>query len=148
MIRDAQIQDIPEIIQVIHNSIRSCIQDHQRNESVIQTWLEEANHSNIMMWMLYNDSWVYVYDHRVVGFLLVSDEGKILLNYICPERQYEGIGKALLMYMLESVREKNITEISLESTHTALPFYQKHGFVAQGEFGLENDQLKLIKPLN
>lgn len=148
MIREAQIQDIPEIIHVIHNSIRSCIQDHQRNESVIQTWLEEANHANIMMWMLYNESWVYLSDNRVVGFLLVTDGGKILLNYICPERQFEGIGKALLMHMLHYFREKNIAEIHLESTYTALPFYQKYGFVAHTEFEHEPTKLKLVKPLS
>ncbi len=41
----------------------------QRNESVIQTWLEEANQSNILMWMLYNDSQMNVSDNRVVGFI-------------------------------------------------------------------------------
>ncbi|WP_180007547.1 MULTISPECIES: GNAT family N-acetyltransferase [unclassified Acinetobacter] len=147
MIREAQIQDIPEIIHVIHNSIRSCIQDHQRNESVIQTWLEEANQSNILMWMLYNDSWVYVSDNRVVGFILVSDQGQILLNYICPERQYQGIGKALLLNMIHCVRKKNITEISLESTHTALAFYQKYGFVAHQDFEPADVPLKLVKQL-
>ena len=35
MIRTAQIQDIPTVVQLIHASIRSCILDHQRRESEI-----------------------------------------------------------------------------------------------------------------
>ena len=147
MIREAQIQDIPEIIQVIHNSIRSCIQDHQRNESVIQTWLEQANHANIMLWMLYNDSWVYISQERVVGFILVSDKGEILLNYICPECQNRGIGTALLMNMMKCFRQKNINEIHLQSTHTALPFYQKYGFEPTLGVLQEPTPLKLSKQL-
>ena len=40
MIRTAQIQDIPTVVQLIHASIRSCILDHQRRESDIQICLE------------------------------------------------------------------------------------------------------------
>lgn len=42
MIRTAQIQDIPTVVQLIHASIRSCILDHQRRESDIQKrWIRK-----------------------------------------------------------------------------------------------------------
>lgn len=128
MIRESRIEDIPEIIRVIHDSVRSCIQDHQRNESEIQIWLEKTNQSNLLLWLLYNDSWVYIENHQVVGFILVNDQGEILLNYICPHMQQQGIGKALLMNMIERMRAKKVTQITLDSTYTALPFYKKYGF--------------------
>ena len=128
MIRESRIEDIPEIIRVIHESVRSCIQDHQRNESAIQVWLEKTNQANMMLWMLYNDSWVYIDQDQIVGFILVNDQGKILLNYIHPAMQQQGIGTALLMNMIDSLREKKIPQVSLKSTYTALPFYKKCGF--------------------
>lgn len=128
MIRESRIDDISEIIQVIHESVRSCILDHQRNESNIQVWLGQTHQSNLLLLLLYNDSWVYLEDNRVVGFILINDQGVILLNYICPEKQQQGIGKALLMNVIERMRMKKVKKITLDSTQTALRFYQKHGF--------------------
>ena len=48
MIRTAQIQDIPTVVQLIHASIRSCILDHQRRESDIQICLENITQTNIL----------------------------------------------------------------------------------------------------
>lgn len=128
MIREARIEDIPHILRIIHESIRSCVQDHQRDESSIQILLEEMNQANLTLWMLYNDSWVYINEYRIAGFILVDDHGKILLNYIAPEMQLQGFGKALLLKLIEACRAKKIAQLTLESTQTALPFYQKYGF--------------------
>ena len=119
MIRAAQLQDIPEILNVVHDSIRSCIKDHHRHESTIQIWLENKTQSNLIMWMHYNDSWVYILNQHVVGFIMVSDQGRILLNYISSAEQKRGI---------EHLKRKKIRQMSLESTQTACSFYQKHGF--------------------
>ena len=96
MIRAAQLQDISEILDVVHDSIRSCIKDHHRHESTIQIWLENKTQSNLIMWMHYNDSWVYVLNQHVVGFIMVSDQGRILLNYISSAEQQRGIGKSFI----------------------------------------------------
>ena len=80
MLRPAHLHDIPKILYVIHESIRSCIADHQRNESQIQTWLEYKTQSQLTMWMLENDSWVYTIQEEIVGFMMCSDEGTINLR--------------------------------------------------------------------
>lgn len=147
MIRAAQIQDISEILNVVHDSIRSCIKDHHRHESTIQIWLENKTQSNLIMWMHYNDSWVYVLNHHVVGFIMVSDQGRILLNYISSAEQHRGIGKALLATVVEHLKRKNIRQISLESTHTALTFYQKYGFQTHSQHLPDAKVIPMIKLL-
>ena len=82
MIREGRVEDIPQIIQVIHDSIQSCVLDHQREESKIQTWLEKFDHASLIVDMLYNDCWVYLIYDKVVGFLLVSDAGEIRMHYV------------------------------------------------------------------
>ncbi len=129
MIRESRIEDLPEIIRVIHESFRSCVQDHQRNESEIQIWLEKNRQSDLLLMLLYNDSWVYVVQDVVVGFMLVNDQGEILMNYIDPAVQQQGIGKALLQNTIECMRAKKIRQMTLDSTYTALPFYKKQGFL-------------------
>lgn len=131
MIRTAQIQDIPTVVQLINASIRSCILDHQRRESDIQICLENITQTNILLWMHYNDSWVHVINNHILGFILVSDQGKILLHYVLPESQQQGIGKSLLFHIIAQAQQHKWSEITVDSTLTALPFYQKYAFEKQ-----------------
>lgn len=128
MIRTAQIQDIPTLVQLIHASIRSCILDHQRCESDIQMSLENITQTHLLLWMHYNDSWVHVINQHILGFILVSDQGKILLHYVLPESQQQGIGKSLLFHVLDQAKPRKWSEITLDSSLTALGFYQKYAF--------------------
>lgn len=64
VIREGKIQDIPQIIQVIHDSIQSCVLDHQREDSRIQSWLEKFDHASLIVDMLYNDCWVCLVHDR------------------------------------------------------------------------------------
>ena len=128
MIRPAQIQDISQILQVIHNSIRSCIQDHQRHEPSIQQLLESKTQHSLLMSMHYNDSWVYTIQERVVGFIMISDQGEIIMNYVASEAQKQGIGAALMQNIIELIKPKKLAGITIHSTHTAKDFYLKQGF--------------------
>lgn len=130
MIREGKIQDIPQIIQVIHDSIQSCILDHQRKASTIQHWLEQFNQARLIVAMLYNDCWVYLLHDRVVGFLLVSDTGEILMHYVAARCQHMGFGTLLFNQMQHTLVQKRIHTIKIYSTRTALAYYRKHGFNA------------------
>ena len=147
MIRAAEIQDIPDIIQVIHASIRSCVEDHQRRESAVQVYLENISQQKLLLWMHYNDSWVHVINNHILGFILVSDCGKILLHYVAPEVQKQGIGKSLLFYVLEQAQAQK-HRITLDSTQTALAFYQKFGFKTRISGRLNRNSIALIHDIN
>lgn len=125
MIRAAQIQDVANLVAVLHASIRSCIQDHQRNEARIQVWLENKSYENILMLLHYNNCWVYVLQHVVVGFIMISDRGQILQHAVAPELQQRGIGQALLFEAINNLQCKNVSHMSIFSTQTALNFYEK-----------------------
>ena len=128
VIREGKIQDIPQIIQVIHDSIQSCVLDHQREASKIQTWLEKFDHASLIVDMLYNDCWVYLVHDKVVGFLLVSDTGEIRMHYIAPNYQRLGFGTQLFHQMHHTLLKKKIHQIEIQSTQTALSYYQRCGF--------------------
>ena len=119
MIRAAQIQDVANLVAVLHASIRSCIQDHQRNEAKIQAWLENKSYENILMLLHYNNCWVYVLQHVVVGFIMISDRGQILQHAVAPELQQRGIGQALLFEAINNLQCKNVSHMSIFSTQTA-----------------------------
>ena len=147
MIRAAQIQDVANLVAVLHASIRSCIQDHQRNEAKIQAWLENKSYENILMLLHYNNCWVYVLQHVVVGFIMISDRGQILQHAIAPEVQQRGIGQALLFEAISDLKRKNVSHMSIFSTQTALNFYEKNGFKIQPQkisYGHFTPMLKLL----
>ena len=145
MIRAAKIQDIPEILHVLQESIRSCVQDHQREESKIQAWLEKMTHSNLLLWMHYNDSWIYSINQQTVGFIMVSDIGKILLNYTLPDVQGQGIGTCLLNSVIAHLKLRNLEQITLDSTQTAMAFYEKKGFQVRTYATPEQHTIPMIK---
>lgn len=147
MIRAAKIQDISEILYVLQEAIRSCVPDHQSDESKIQAWLEKITHANLLLWMHYNDSWIYSINQHIVGFIMVSDIGKILLNYTLPEMQNQGIGTALLNSATAHLKLRNLEQITLESTQTALGFYQKQGFQVRTYALPEQQTIPMIKYL-
>ncbi|ENW23864.1 MULTISPECIES: GNAT family N-acetyltransferase [Acinetobacter] len=128
VIREGKIQDIPQIIQVIHDSIQSCVLDHQREDSRIQSWLEKFDHASLIVDMLYNDCWVCLVHDKVVGFLLVSDTGEIRMHYVAPHCQRLGFGTKLFNQMHAALVEKKIYQIAVKSTQTALSYYQRCGF--------------------
>lgn len=145
MIRAAKIQDIPEILHVLQESIRSCVLDHQREESKIQAWLEKMTHSNLLLWMHYNDSWIYSMNQQTVGFIMVSDIGKILLNYTLPDVQGQGIGTSLLNSVIAHLKLRELEQITLDSTQTAMAFYQKQGFQIRTYATPEQQTVPMIK---
>ena len=113
MIREGKVEDIPQIIQVIHDSIQSCVLDHQREESKIQTWLEKFDHASLIVDMLYNDCWVYLIYDKVVGFLLVSDAGEIRMHYVAQHCQRLGFGTELFHQMHRALLKKKIHQIEI-----------------------------------
>ena len=128
VIREGKIQDIPQIIQVIHDSIQSCVLDHQREDSRIQSWLEKFDHASLIVDMLYNDCWVCLVHDKVVGFLLVSDTGEIRMHYVAQHCQRLGFGTELFQQMHRALLKKKIHQIEIQSTQTALSYYQHCGF--------------------
>ncbi|ANF82304.1 hypothetical protein A3K93_08920 [Acinetobacter sp. NCu2D-2] len=146
MIREGKVQDIPQIIDVIQDSIRSCVEDHHRHENIIQPWLERYTDAQLISEMLYNDCWVYLIHDKVVGFIMVTDQGEIKMHFVATHAQKMGIGSALYDYMLQQMSNKNVHKIEVKSTLSSLDYYLHLGFQNYGPSGLEESQ-KLYKYL-
>lgn len=130
MIEPAQIQDCADIIYVIQKSILSCVLDHQNNTQIIADWLANKTVEQLSSWMQHNPSYVYRdQQQHIIAFILFSKQGDILLNYVLPEGQHQGIGSQLIAQVRYHLQQLSITQICVESTLTAAPFYQKQGFI-------------------
>jgi N-acetylglutamate synthase-like GNAT family acetyltransferase len=67
---------------------------------------------------------------QIVRVAAMSGEGKSTLNYVDPDFRFRGVSKTLVFSMEESARTLGLAECWLETTKTALRFYQALGYTA------------------
>lgn len=67
------------------------------------------------------------FDKDLIAVGALKQKKHLLLLYVLPERQGEGVGTALLRCLLSHMTGGRIT---VNAAPGALSFYQKHGFVA------------------
>ena len=120
--------DVKGIVSVIRDSIRTCVADHQNNPEAIEQWLANKTQSNIKQWMVNNITWIFRQEGQIKGVILVSPQGEILLNYVAPNSQGQGIGRALLNQVKQAYLNMGISTLTAESTLTAQAFYLANGF--------------------
>lgn len=128
MIEVAQKEDAQTIVKVMTLSIQACILDHQNDPQIMQQWLSNKTVENISIWIENSYAFVYKKNGSVIGFILLSKTGLLLLNYVLPEQQGAGIGSVLLNQVLITAKINDIQKITLESTLTAKAFYLYNQF--------------------
>ncbi|HQZ87147.1 MAG TPA: ribosomal protein S18-alanine N-acetyltransferase [Gammaproteobacteria bacterium] len=83
--------------------------------------------------------WVLEDEEEVVGYGLLSvaaAEGHILNLVIKPDRHHQGLGRRLLMHLIEQAKTLKATSVYLEvrrSNEIAYDLYIKTGFIVIGE---------------
>ena len=78
---------------------------------------------------------VFVAEDRdaIVGFAhLDCDNREIKAVYVAPSKTRLGVGTRLLAALEDSARELGLTQLSLASSITAVPFYDAMGFESLG----------------
>ncbi|WP_407865974.1 GNAT family N-acetyltransferase [Phyllobacterium phragmitis] len=68
---------------------------------------------------------------------------EILLNYVSPDTRFGGISKAMLGHMEAEAKAKGLACCVVESTKTAVRFYQSAGY--EFDEGAEPDNLTMRK---
>ena len=75
----------------------------------------------------------------VIGTGRLTPDAHIGRMAVAREWRGLGVGSAILRALLQEARETGCTAVSLHAQVHALPFYEKHGFSAQGPEFLEAD---------
>lgn len=140
MLELAKPQDAEAIAHVIQTSIKACVADHHNDPQAIQDWINNKTADNVKTWLQHNYAVSVKQDDQVIGFLLLSPKGELLLNYVLPSHFYQGIGKQMLKSAIDHAKAENIAKIYLESTKTAKDFYQRNGFILTNDV-VENGEI-------
>jgi predicted GNAT family N-acyltransferase len=68
-----------------------------------------------------------------VGTGRISPAGKIGRLAVLSEFRGRGIGDRILLMLIEQARHRGLAEVTLNAQVHAVPFYERHGFKAEGE---------------
>lgn len=85
--------------------------------------------------------------HRPIGTGRLTPQHKIGRMAVLREWRGKGVGEAMLLALIAKARELGLRKVSLNSQVGALGFYEKFGFVAEGqrfeEAGIEHQAMSL-----
>ena len=151
VVRPARPEDAESACEIIRRSIiECCVEDHHHDAELIDHWLRNKTPASVRGWLEAepNRGVVVERNDEVVGFGLAAP-GEIKLCYVTAPVRFTGAGKALLHALESSDIHAEAQFLSLESTQTAKKFYERHGYVAQGDpinaFGLTAQPMR--KPM-
>ena len=136
LIREAKTEDAAEICTVLRRSITElCGTDHKNDPQILSQWLANKTEVNLRAWIAREGQVYFVaeIDGQIAGVGAVSSTDGILLNYVSPDYQHRGVSKALMVELENWLKEQGQVLSHLASTATAKQFYEKLGYVFDGE---------------
>ncbi len=110
-------------------------QEYKRELSAVRrvVFINEQQVPEELEWDEFDDSChhVLVTDsaNRPVGTGRIKPDGHIGRMAVLQDCRGQGIGSAILAVMLEYAEQQHIPRVFLHAQLTAIPFYEKHGFM-------------------
>jgi N-acetylglutamate synthase-like GNAT family acetyltransferase len=129
-IRQAKTEDAVAACAVVRRSIAElCHADHGGDDVLLAKWLSNKTVENFTRWIMQSHFVVAEEAGTILGVPTMGDSGKITLNYVSPDARFRGVSKALVQQLEAQARALGLSECVLETTQTALRFYQSLGYV-------------------
>jgi GNAT superfamily N-acetyltransferase len=134
-VRPAEQKDADAAIDVVRRSISQlCIADHRNDEKTLATWLVNKTPQHFLSWLSNVDNFCVVVESnsRLLGVGVLNRSGEILLFYLAPGAQRQGIGRMIHAALEEKAGQWGLTSLHLDSTALACSFYEALGYRPTG----------------
>lgn len=146
IIRKSQSADSAAVASVICRSITElCVADHRNQLDILEPWLANKTKASAEQWITSTDSLCLTAladAQEIVGFGMLSGEGELLLLYVSPDQIGAGVGRDLLSEIERHAIATGLQKIFLDSTDSAMNFYQHHGYTRKGVCNPRADGLR------
>lgn len=143
----AKAQHAPIILKIRRASITElCYADHAGEVEALDEWANNKTLDNMLTLIESADCHMIVakLNGEIAGMGSVNQQGRILMNYIDPAFRFKGVSKAIMAALEDYVRAGGLQQASLESSKTALEFYQSCGWEVSET---DDDKIEMIKIL-
>lgn len=134
-VRPAEQRDAKAAIDVVRRSISQlCVADHHNDEETLAIWLANKTPENFLTWLSNVDNFCVVAESNscLVGVGILHRRGEILLFYLAPREQRQGVGTRVHAALEEKAGQWGLTSLHLDSTALACPFYEALGYRTVG----------------
>jgi len=135
-VRQARPDDAPAALNVVRRSITElCREDHHDDPELLGRWLRNKTPEVFARWLEEPDAVLLVaeYGGVVRGVAHLKRTGKIHLCYVEPGFERLSLGRSLVTALERRAHAWGIDELELESSVAARGFYERLGFVPNGD---------------
>lgn len=147
LISYAKPDDATAMIAVIQSSITHlCAADHENDRQELYDWLNNKTHQNMLTWIADDQLFMMktMIDGQIVSVGCANNAGRILMNYVAPKYQYQGISKMMMQKLEACLLSVNIKIATLESSKTAYKFYIGLNWRKQKSIGCKIEMQKTL----
>ncbi len=124
-----------------------CMPYYNFDTEIEKEWLSNKTPENVKQWVTSpNNIGLVAIDtnKNVVGFILATRSGHILLNYIEPQLRGQGIGHALYCEIEQALIRHGVKTITADSTLGAQSFYESQGLECLNQKHLQSTTMTEI----
>jgi predicted GNAT family N-acyltransferase len=117
-----------------------------------QVFIEEQNVPEELEWDEYDETsshFLVTLEDKAIACARLKPDGQIGRMAVMPELRGQGIASQLLQFILQTATNQNLKRLYLHAQVSAIPFYEKQGFIVSGDIFYEaniphREMLKII----
>ncbi|MGV3491467.1 MAG: GNAT family N-acetyltransferase [Devosia sp.] len=135
LVRPATEADVPAMSVTLIASITAlCTADHRNDPEAIARWTANKTEAGVLKMLEAPGNQIFVAerDGAVAAVGCVMNGNEIGLNYVHPAHRFQGVSRALLSAMEDTMCAAGTAEATLKATTTAHRFYLGAGWVDSG----------------
>ncbi len=126
-IRTHQPSDAQAIASIFHRAVHA-IPDSIYDTEQKQAWSASIDVERWRERIETSRPFVAEYQDQLIGFIELDTTGYVDCFYVDPDRQQLGIGGQLLQQVLNEARGFGLTELTVDASLVAQPFFARRGF--------------------
>jgi len=128
LIRAATAADALPIIAIHTRSIRALCSDDYRKEQ-LEAWIGNRNPEDMAARLAMRPFLVAELDGKQIGYAAYNpDSRELLAVFVDPDYARQGVASMMMFQLLADARANGLTSLWLDSSLTAVPFYESFGF--------------------
>jgi predicted GNAT family N-acyltransferase len=137
LIKEVGKKDLKQAIELVNNVFSEfvAVDYSEQGKRTFNDYLEnkyEEVSSDLVSG--YKKMWAYYQNEEIVGVIAVRDTTHITLMFVDKQHHKKGIAKEMFSFVLDEItRNKEITQVTVNSSPYAVKVYERLGFVKTDE---------------